>query len=81
MSDLRIGEVTIVIQNRQKSAMAVNDILNQYGDSIIARMGVPHRSRDICIISVVLEASTDEIGALTGKIGQLEDVKVKSITI
>lgn len=81
MTEKRISEITIIILDRKVAAKQVNDILFQYGDMILARMGVPYREKNLHIISIVIEASTDEVGALTGKLGQVPDVKVKSITV
>jgi putative iron-only hydrogenase system regulator len=56
----------------------VNDLLTQYGNIIAGRMGLPHHQRDINIITLIVDATTDEIGALTGKLGMIEGVTVKS---
>ena len=77
----RIGEIAIIIDSREAAAKDVNEILTQYGDFIIARMGVPYREKNLHIISIVIEATTDEIGALTGRLGQVPHVKVKSLTV
>ncbi len=77
----RIGGVIIVVKNRKKVARQVNDILSQYGDIIIGRMGIPYRERNLSIISLIVEGSTDTLGALTGKLGMIEDVEVKSVLI
>ena len=45
---------------------------------IIGRMGIPYRAKGINIISIVLDAPQDEISALSGKIGNLNDVTVKT---
>ena len=76
-----IGEIAIVITDRAKSAAAVNELLSQYGDDIIARTGVPQKEKNLYIISVVLEAESADIDALTEKLSRLPDVKVKSIII
>lgn len=74
----RIGVVSIIIHDRAASAMAVNDILSRHGDIIIGRMGVPYHPRDIHIIALVINGTTDEVGSLTGQIGSLTGVEVKS---
>jgi putative iron-only hydrogenase system regulator len=75
----RIGVVSIIIHNRKESAMRVNEIITQYGDSIIGRMGVPYEPKGINIIALIIHGTTDDIGALTGKLGSLADVEVKSV--
>ena len=74
----RIGVVAILIQSKE-SVSAINSILSFYADIVIGRQGIPLREKNIHIISLVVEGSTDEIGALTGKIGRLNGVEVKSI--
>lgn len=74
----RLGIVGIVVEDREKSA-ALNAILHQYADIIVGRLGIPYRSRGVSIISLAVDGSNDAISAMTGKIGQLEGVSVKSV--
>jgi putative iron-only hydrogenase system regulator len=76
--DKRIGTVTIIITRRESQAENVNRILSEFGNIIIGRMGIPHAPKDLNIIALIVHASTDEIGALTGKLGALAGVQVKS---
>jgi len=75
----RIGVVSIIVTDRKNQAMQVNQILGQHGDMIIGRMGLPYRPEDIHVIALIVHGSTDEIGALTGKLGLLPGLQVKSI--
>jgi putative iron-only hydrogenase system regulator len=45
---------------------------------IIGRMGLPYRERNVSVISLIVDGTTDELGALTGKLGNLPKVTVKS---
>jgi putative iron-only hydrogenase system regulator len=74
----RIGTITIIITNRKAQAGRVNTILGDYGDVIIGRMGLPYAPKGLHIIALIVHASTDEIGAMTGKLGALEGIQVKS---
>jgi putative iron-only hydrogenase system regulator len=76
--DKRIGTITIIITDRTTQAGRVNAVLAEYGDAIIGRMGLPYPPRGLHIIALIVHASTDEIGALTGKLGALDGVEVKS---
>jgi putative iron-only hydrogenase system regulator len=78
MTEKRIGVVSIIVTSRENQAAAVNDILSEYGDIIIGRMGLPFAPKKISIISLIIHGSTDEIGAMTGKLGLLSGVQVKS---
>jgi putative iron-only hydrogenase system regulator len=74
----RIGSALIMIE--EPSVVPVlNQILSHHSEIIIGRQGIPLRDRNISIISLVLEGSTDEIGALTGQIGRLKGIQIKSV--
>lgn len=73
----RIGVIGIVIENLSQIA-EVNDILHQYGNIIVGRMGIPYRRKNINIISLAVDGTTDQIGALTGKLGKINGLNVKS---
>jgi putative iron-only hydrogenase system regulator len=75
----RLGFVGIIIEDRCKSAPRVNEILTEFGDIIIARMGLPYYyKKNRCIITLIVDATTDEFGALTGRLGLVDGVSVKS---
>jgi putative iron-only hydrogenase system regulator len=74
----RVGFVGIIVSDRSKSAAVVNNIISEYGDIIIARTGIPYHARNVCVITLVVDATTDELGALTGKLGTVKGVSVKS---
>jgi putative iron-only hydrogenase system regulator len=76
--DKRIGTVSIIVTSRESQAPAVNSILSEYGDMIIGRMGVPYAPKGIHVISLIVHGTTDQIGAMTGKLGALRGVQVKS---
>ncbi|MGI6700973.1 MAG: TM1266 family iron-only hydrogenase system putative regulator [Christensenellales bacterium] len=74
----RIGVIGIVVEGDRKVANAVQGILSEYGDIIVGRMGIPDRQSNISVISVIVKGSNEEISALTGKLGKLENISVKS---
>ena len=69
--------MSIIVEDSQ-SAEIINAILHDYGRYIIGRMGIPYRQRDIYIISIAIDAPQDKISALSGKIGKLPGVNVKT---
>ena len=73
-----VGVIAIIVKNRSMSAQRVNDTLTPFGDIVIGRMGLPYHERDLNIITLIVDAPNDTIGALTGKLGQIEGVTVKS---
>lgn len=77
MNEKRLGVIGIVIENRQVVAK-VNHILSDHADLIIGRMGLPYQARDVSVISLMVDGTTDQIGSLTGKLGNIPEVTVKS---
>lgn len=73
----RIGFIGIILEQRSQ-AEAVNHLLSEYAEIIQARMGLPRLERGTAVITLVVEATTDQVGALTGKLGRIEGVVVKS---
>lgn len=74
----RIGVVGIVIEGNRDVAMEVQKILSENGDIILGRMGIPDREDNISAISLIVKGESERISALTGKLGRLERVIVKS---
>ncbi len=79
--ELRLGVIGIIVEDRKNAALKVNAILSQFGDVIVGRIGIPYRERGISVIGLIVEASTDQLGAITGKLGMLPNVRVKSILV
>lgn len=75
---MKLGVVGIIIEGDRKIATSVNGILSDYGDLIIGRMGIPSREDEIFLISVAVKGTAERISAMTGKIGRLGGVKIKS---
>ena len=74
----RLGFVGIIIDNREKSAAVVNEILSQHAELILARTGLTNAKGNTSIITLVIDATTDELGVLTGKLGSIPGISVKS---
>ena len=75
--ETRVAVISIIVEN-PTSVEALNDLLHQYGQYIIGRMGIPYREKGINIISVAMDAPQDIISALSGKIGKLTGVSAKA---
>ena len=75
--DTRVAVISIIIED-PASVQAMNDLLHQYSEYIIGRMGIPYRPRGINIISIATDAPQDVINALSGKIGRLSGVSSKA---
>jgi len=77
----RIGVIGIVIENREQSAARINQILSEHAAVIVGRMGVPYREKNLSVIALIVDGNTDEIGAMTGKIGNIRGVQVKTALV
>ena len=75
--ETRVAVMSIIVEDGA-IAERINSILHEYGDYIIGRMGIPYRKRSISIISIALDAPQNIISALSGKIGGLPKVSVKT---
>ena len=73
----RIALIGIIVENPE-SIEALNHLLHEYGKYIIGRMGIPYREREVNIISVAIDAPQDVISTLSGKIGNLDGISVKT---
>ena len=72
----RIGFIGIIVEDKAH-AKEMNDLLSQYSHLLVGRMGIP-RHGAINVITVVVEGSNDEIGALTGRLGAIPGIMVRS---
>ena len=75
--ETRVAVLGIIVENTQ-SVTQLNNILHDYGNYIIGRMGIPYREKNINIISIAIDAPQDAISTLSGKIGRLEGGSVKT---
>ena len=73
----RVAVMSIIVENPDSVEM-LNGILHENGKYIIGRMGIPYREKKINIISIALDAPQDTISAMSGKIGNLAGVSVKT---
>lgn len=73
----RIGVVALAIHDRQARAASVNNVISQYADLVVGRMGVPYRERGLSIIALLVDGSR----AMTGKLGNIPGVKVRSVLL
>lgn len=76
-AEARVAVMGIIVDD-MNSVERLNELLHDYGEYIIGRMGIPYRKRNISIMSIAVDAPQDVISALTGKIGNLHGVSVKT---
>lgn len=75
--ETRVAVMSIIVENGEM-VERLNAILHAYGEYIIGRMGIPYRKRKVNIIAIALDAPQNTISALSGKIGSLSGISVKT---
>lgn len=73
----RVAVISIIVTN-PSAVEQLNKILHDYADYIIGRMGIPYKTKNMNIICVAIDAPQDAISALSGKLGRLEGITVKT---
>ena len=76
--ETRIALIGIMVED-PACVERTNDLLHEYAEYIVGRMGIPYRTRNVNIISVVLDAPENVISTLSGKLGMLDGISVKSM--
>lgn len=75
-TETRIAVLSIIVENTDQTAK-LNDIIHEYADYMVGRMGIPYRAKGINIISLVVDAPQTIISTLSGRIGRLDGVTSK----
>lgn len=74
----RLAVVGIIVEEPD-SVERINDILHEFRDSIVGRMGIPYRERNMSVISVIVDGTNDTINSMTGKLGMVPGVTSKAV--
>ena len=77
-AETRIALIGIIVEN-QDITDELNRILHEYGEYIVGRMGIPYKKQGVCIISVIVDAPNNVISSLSGKLGMLNGLSVKTV--
>ena len=78
MENSRIAIIGIFVYNLE-SSHKINDILHEYAQYIVGRMGIPYKDKGVSVMSIIVDAPNDLIGALSGKLGMVDGCGVKAI--
>ncbi len=77
----RIGAISIIVKMESEALKEVNRLLSHFWWLIIARMDIPYREKGVYVLTVIINGTTDDVGAFTGRLGNLKNVRVKSLLI
>lgn len=72
----RIGVVVIVVKGDRSVVTEMQRVLSDFADIIVGRMGVPRNG--VNTIALIVEGTGERISALTGRLGQIKTLSVKS---
>lgn len=75
--ETRVAVISIIVENGDM-VETLNALLHEYSEYIIGRMGIPYRKRGVSIIAVALDAPQNTISTLSGKLGSLPGISVKT---
>lgn len=76
-ADTRVAVISVIVEE-PSGVPAINEILHAAAGNIIGRMGIPYREKNISIISVVVDAKADVINNISGRLGRVPGVTVKT---
>lgn len=76
--ETRIALIGIIVEDTE-AVESVNQILHEYGKFIVGRMGIPYKEKNVSIISIVIDADNNVISSLSGKLGMINGVNVKTV--
>jgi len=74
----RLGFVGVIVENRGVTAEGINRTLSEFGERIVVRTGVPNVKGKCAVIMLTVEMTADELGAMTGRLGAIAGVSVRS---
>ena len=75
--ETRVAVISIIVENSEM-VETLNSLLHAYSEFVIGRMGIPYRKRGVSIIAVALDAPQNTISTLSGKLGGLPGISVKT---
>ena len=76
--ETRIAVIAIIVKDGKESVEELNRLLSSYSEYIVGRMGIPYREKGVNIISVAVDAPQDAVNTLSGKLGSLKGISVKT---
>ncbi len=77
-AESRIAIVSMIVEDTEMSA-EINRILHEYRDWLVGRMGIPYKQQNVAVICVVVDAPANVTSSLSGKLGMLPGISVKTV--
>lgn len=73
----KIAVISAILENPKECQVQFNEVVASFRGNTKGRMGIP-LDEEISVVSIVVTGSLDEINSLTGKIGNIKGVTVKT---
>lgn len=74
---MKIGVISAILEEPSRCNSEFNEVVANFRGSIKGRMGIPLEN-ETSIVSIVVVGSLNEINSLTGKLGNINGVTVKT---
>ncbi len=74
----RVAIISALIETPENSQHMFNQIIANDKHLIRGRMGLPHIVEDLSVVCLTVVGTLDEINSLTGKLGKLDHIQVKT---
>ncbi len=74
----RIAVVSAILDNPKSAQQELNELVSGFKGLIKGRIGLPMPEHGVTVISITLVGDLNEINTLTGKIGLIDGVQVKT---
>ena len=75
----RLGVIAVVVENPKAVHSELNDLISDASEMVVGRLGIPYKERNTAILSLVVDATENEINAFTGKLGNLPGVNARAV--
>ena len=76
--DKKIAVIGAVLDNPEICQAKFNETVAQFKGIVKGRMGIPFDSEEVSVISIIILGTLDEINNLTGKLGNIPGLNVKT---
>ncbi len=74
----RIAVISAILEEPARNQQEFNDLISIHHAIVRGRMGIPFESAGLAVISVTVVGDMDQINSLTGKLGNIPGVTVKT---
>ncbi|MGE5550853.1 MAG: TM1266 family iron-only hydrogenase system putative regulator [Bacteroidota bacterium] len=78
LEERRLGVIGIVLEKPPEVQAILNEYISEAGEIIVGRMGIPYRERNVAVLALLVDGTTDQINTLTGRLGSLPGVNVRA---